>query len=309
MFSLAHTAKLSPRMRRICAACTAAFCAAALAACGGDKGPSKPVAPQPKNVSLPKENPKDFQKRKKASTPAAEVHNRWMPVKPGVQTVREGYVNVGHRRLTHRLVYTVTSVTKKIDGVNATIATDQDFNGGELSEQSLDYLAEDKDGNVHYLGSYTEVYEGGQFVNATDGWLAGVNGSKAGLLMRAKPKVDDAYYESKIAGSNEQTSPSQVVKTGASKCVPFKCYKDVVIIQEGGSGSEEWKYYAPGVGGILTEPRYSGGEQETEKLVNATQLSKKALDEISREVLKVDRHAPQVFPSVFANAARAKLGT
>jgi hypothetical protein len=127
--------------------------------------------------------------------------------------------------------------------------------------------------------------------------------------MKARPKVGDAYYESKIAGSNEQTSPSQVVKTGASKCVPFKCYKDVVIIQEGGSGSEEWKYYAPGVGGMLTEPHYSGGEQETEKLINATQLSKRALDEISAEVLKVDRHAPSVFPSVFANAAQAKRGT
>jgi hypothetical protein len=279
-----------------------ALCSCALASCGGgDGGGGKKVAPPPKTVSeLPKASPQ--QVKKKTGTP----HNRWLPIAPGRQTVREGNVNVGHRRLTHRLVYTVTDVTKKINGVKATVAVDQDFNGGQLAEQSLDYVAEDSKGNVIYLGSYTETYEGGQFVNATDGWLAGVNGSKHGVLMEAHPKVGDAYYESKIAGGYEAPTPSQVVKTGASKCVPFKCYKDVVVIQEGSPGGEEWKYYAPGVGGILTEPRYGGGEQETEKLVNATQLSKRALAEISGEVLKVDQHAESVAPSVFGNAAPAK---
>jgi hypothetical protein len=281
----------------------AALCSCVLASCGGgDGGGGKQVAPPPKTVSeLPQASPAQVKKKK-----AAPEHNRWIPVAPGRQTVREGNVNVGHRRLTHRLVYTVTDVTKKIDGVKASVAVDQDFNGGQLAEQSLDYVAEDSKGNVLYLGSYTETYEGGQFVNATDGWLAGVNGSKKGLLMEAHPKVGDAYYESKIAGGYETTSPSQVVKTGASKCVPFKCYKDVVVIQEGSPGGEEWKYYAPGVGGILTEPRYGGGEQETEKLVNATQLSPRALAEISAEVLKVDRHAASVAPSVFGNSAPAK---
>ena len=51
-----------------------------------------------------------------------------------------------------------------------------------------------------------------------------------------------------------------MIKTNQKKCVPFKCYQDVVVIREG----NEWKYYAPGVGGIFTEPHYSGGEQETE---------------------------------------------
>jgi hypothetical protein len=164
----------------------------------------------------------------------------------------------------------------------------------------LDYLAEDKKGNVWYLGSYTETYEGGQFVNATDGWLAGVKGSEAGILMLARPKVGRAYLESKALG--EGPTVSEVIKTNESKCVPFDCYDDVVVVREGG----EHKYYAPGVGGILTEPHYSGGEQETELLINVRRLSPRGLAELSAEVLRVDKHAEEVVPDVFANAAAAK---
>jgi hypothetical protein len=232
--------------------------------------------------------------------------NRWDPIVPGRQSVREGRLNVGHRRLVHRRVYTITNVSKAINGVRTVAVLDQDFNGGQLAEQALDYLAEDRAGNVWYLGSYTETYEGGQFVNATDGWLAGVKHARAGILMKAHPKTGASYYESKALG--ESASPAQVIKTGASKCVPFKCFKDVVIIQEGGGSGNgaEWKYYAPGVGGILTEPHYQGGEQETEPLINATQLSPRGLAEISAEALKVDRHARVVAPDVFGNSKPAK---
>ena len=84
--------------------------------------------------------------------------------------------------------------------------------------------------------------------------------------------------------------------------MPFDCYDDVVVVREGG----EHKYYAPGVGGILTEPHYSGGEQETELLINVRRLSPRGLAELSAEVLRVDKHAEEVVPDVFANAAAAK---
>jgi hypothetical protein len=233
--------------------------------------------------------------------------NRWDPMLPGRQSVREGRVNVGHRPLTHRRVYTVTNLTKRINGVPAAVVIDQDFNGGQLAEQALDYLAEDKRGNVWYLGSYTETYEGGRFVNATDGWLAGVRGATPGIMMQAHPKAGTSFYETRSLG--RAGNAAQVVKTGQTKCVPFKCFNDVVVIGEGArSDQPEYKYYAPGVGGILTEPRYKGGEQETELLINATQLTPRGLAEISAAALKVDRHARVVSPRVFGNAASAKPG-
>jgi hypothetical protein len=223
-------------------------------------------------------------------------------LKPGTQWVREGFVNVGSRRLPHRVVTTVTDVSKRIDGVLTAAVLDQDYNGGPISEQSLDYVAEDKQGNVWYLGSYTESYEGGQFVNASDAWLGGVNGAQPGLLMLADPQVGTAAYSERTLPGGEVTS-SKVVDTGGSQCVPFKCYKDVLVIEENG---EEHKSYAPGVGQIKTEPITGGGKQEVENLINLTQLSPRGLAEISAEALKLDKNAAVQAPDVFGQAPAAK---
>jgi hypothetical protein len=272
-----------------------------LAGCGGggDDGGGPPSAAQKAQPPL--------QPKAVAKKPKQAVHNRWNPIQPGRQLVSEGKVLVGHRTVTHRRVYTVTGVTKKIDGVNAVAVLDQDFNGGQLSEQAIDFHAEDKKGTVYFLGSYTETYEGGQFVNATDGWLAGLNGSKAGISLEAKPKVGDVTYEATINGNGAPAA--KVLKTGVRKCVPFRCFKDVVVLGEGGDPPDELKYFAPGTGGILTEPATGGGKQEVERLVNFTQLSPRALDELNREVLKLDKHARKVFPDVYGKSKPAKTGT
>ncbi len=115
--------------------------------------------------------------------------NPWVPLTPGIQAVTEGSVNVGDRNLPHVKVTTVTDVTRMVNGVRAILVLDQDFDGGQLSEQAVDYLAEDEGGNVWYLGSYTEAYEGGQFLNAEDAWLAGVNGAAPGLYFPGDPKT------------------------------------------------------------------------------------------------------------------------
>jgi hypothetical protein len=213
-----------------------------------------------------------------------------------------GGVNRGSRRLQHRRVVTVTDVTKEIAGVRAVAVLDQDIDGGQIAEQAIDYMAEDKRGAVWYLGSYTEAYEGGQFVNAADAWLTAVKGAKAGILMQANPRAGTpAYVQAKVPGEDPDTA--EVVKTGQSKCVPFKCYKRVVVVEEGGS---EYKYYAPGVGGIRTEPVSGGGENETESLINITRLSPRGLTELSNEVLKLDNHARDEARDTFGNSAPAK---
>jgi hypothetical protein len=228
--------------------------------------------------------------------------SKWLPLSPGTQWVRQGFVNVGSRKLPHQVVTTVTDVTKEVDGVRTVAVVDQDTNGGQIAEQSIDWVAEDKDGNVWYLGSYTESYEGGQFVNASDAWLAGVNGSKPGVLMLADPQTGTPpYTEDTVPGIEAPTA--QVAKTGQSECVPFKCYKDVLVIQEGGS---EYKYFAPGVGQIKTEPLSSGGKQEIENLINLTQLSSSGLAQLSAETLKLDKNAQVEAPDVFGHAPAAK---
>jgi len=236
--------------------------------------------------------------------PAAQAKppaNPWQPLTPGLQSVARGFVNAGSRRLPHTRVYTVTDVVKVINGVRSVAVLDQDIDGGQIVEEAIDYLSIDANGTVWYRGSYTEGFEGGRSVSALDGWLDGRQGAKAGIFMPAKPRAGSpSYYQQQVPG--EEATTAQVVKTKQTKCVPFRCFGNVVVILEGG---EEYKYFAPGVGGIRTEPRSSSGPDETEDLVNVRQLGGRGLAEVSAEVLKLDRHARTTMPAAFAGAPAA----
>ena len=80
---------------------------------------------------------------------------------------------------------------------------DQDIDAGQVAEQALDFLAEDKQGNVWYLGSYTEAYEGGQFVNAADA-LAGRRERRRGRDHDAGEAADRdvPYVQAKVPGDD-----------------------------------------------------------------------------------------------------------
>jgi hypothetical protein len=277
------------RGRGVVTSLAATLCASVLVALIGTAGAS--AAPG----SGEQLNPKSF------GNPATGA-SKWFPLLPGNQTVKSGHVNKGHRELRHRVVTTVTDVTKVIDGVRAVAVIDQDIDGGEIGEQSIDWLAEDKLGNVWDLGSYTEAYEGGQFVNANDAWLSGVDGGKAGILMKANPTLRTPEWSQGYVPGEGSTS-AKVAKTGVSECVPFKCYKFVLVILEGGS---EYKHFARGVGGIRTEPRSSNGANEVEELINFTKLSAAGLRELGDEALKLDKHARTEASGVYGSSQPAK---
>ena len=103
----------------------------------------------------------------------------------------------------------------------------------------------------------------------------------------------------------EGTATARVVKTGQKQCVPFRCFTDVVVVEEDGT---ELKYFAPGAGGILTQP-LSGDPQETEELINVTSLSGPGLAELSAEALRLDAHARTVSPNVYGESDPARRAT
>jgi hypothetical protein len=253
--------------------------ASAAAACSGGSSPetaqSAPDNPTPSQVAASSSTASPTPSPKPSSTAAKKVNanykkfdpknfgdplggqNSWYPLVPGTQTLRDGSINRGSRKLHHQLRVTVTDVTKMVNGVKTVAVLDQDIDAGQVGEASLDYLAQDKFGNVWYLGSYTEIYDGGQFVNAVDAWLAPKRGARPGVWMMADPKEGMKYVE---AHNSRETIRAEVAKVGEKKCVDYDCFKSLVILEDG----SEFKYFGPGVGHIATEPNYSGGEQEKE---------------------------------------------
>ena len=309
------------RFRRKALAVAGAFVvASATAACSAGSSPqtapSAPESPTPSQIAATSSTPSPTPSSKPSSTPAKKVNanykkfdpkdfgdpiggqNSWYPLVPGTQTLRDGSINRGSRKLHHQLRVTVTDVTKTVNGVKTVAVLDQDIDSGQVGEASLDYLAQDKFGNVWYLGSYTEIYQGGQFVNAVDAWLAPKRGARPGVWMMADPKEGMKYVE---AHNSRETIRAEVSKVGEKKCVDYDCFKSLVILEDG----TEFKYFGPGVGHIATEPNYSGGEQEKEELVNVVKLTRKGLAEFSAEALKLDKHARKE-SKVFANSDAAK---
>jgi hypothetical protein len=309
------------RLMRRSLAVASAFVVASATACSAGSSPqpapTSPASSAPTPAAPPSTPTPTTPSSKASSTAARKVNandqkfdpknfgnpiggqNSWYPLVPGNQTLRDGSITRGSRKLHHQLRVTVTDVTKVVNGVRTVLVLDQDIDAGQIGEASLDYLAQDKFGNIWYLGSYTEIYEGGQFVNAVDAWLAGKNEAKAGVWMMADPKEGMKYVE---AHNSRETIRGEVTKVGDRKCVPFRCFKSLVILED----DSEFKYYGPGVGHIATEPNYSGGEQEKEALVNVVKLSPKGLAEMSSEALKLDKHARQEAKKVFGNSEPAK---
>src|SRR6185503_8921516 len=167
-------------VRRLCVGVVVASLFALLASACGDDDPSHAVTE------------KDFPKMKWSHS--ATVDNTWLPLVPGTQLTYEGRANRGTGILPHRIVSTVTDLTKVIGGIRAVVIWERDFNEGQMVESELAFQAQDNDGNVWNLGEYPEVYEQGKLVGAEDTWLQGVHRAKAGVLMRAKPQVGAPSY-------------------------------------------------------------------------------------------------------------------
>ena len=235
--------------------------------------------------------------------------NRWHPLQPGIQWVREGTTNAGSRDVPHQVITTMTDVIRVIDGVKTVAMIDEDTDAGQVREVSIDYLALDKDNNVWILGGYTEHYSGGRFTNSSDAAL-GRPTSDPGILLAADPQTSTPRWfvgrQSRGAGG-----AAEVVKKGISKCVPFACYKNVLVIREGPIDAidNEFKYYAPGVGQILNTPRPDSKGRDVEALVNFVHLSTAGLEEKSNQVLTLETHARITEPKLFGTSAKSvRLG-
>lgn len=248
---------------------------------------SPPSTLSPKDVTE-----KDFDRAKFPEAP--KVDNHWYPLTPGTQYVFEGRSNRGKGVLPHKVVSTVTDLTKVIDGVRAVVLWDQDINAGRLEESELAFQAQDDGGNVWLLGEYPEVYEDGRFTGAPDTWISGLEGATPGVLMRASPRAGTFSYLQGLAPKIEFQDRAKVSETGLRTCVPVKCYDDVLLIDEWNplepGDVHQLKYYAPGVGNIRVG---AVGDPEAEELVlvKVLRLSPSGMAVARRDALELEQHA------------------
>jgi hypothetical protein len=164
-----------------------------------------------------------------------------------------------------RDVMTVTSDTKVILGVTTTVVHDQAYEDGVLAEDTFDWYAQDKAGNVWYFGEDTkELDENGNVISTEGSWEAGVHGAEPGIVMEATPKKGDKYQQEFAADVAEDMA--QVIGFVDSFCVSYGCFDNVLVTKEWTpleKGVVENKYYAKGIGfifGVIVK----GGDEQSE---------------------------------------------
>jgi hypothetical protein len=197
-------------------------------------------------------NPSDF---------TTKIDNKYFPLKPGTTFFYKGK----KAGTADRDVMRVTHSTKRIEGVKCVVVNDRVLVKGKVTEQTYDWYAQDKKGNVWYFGENSKEYKNGK-VSTEGSWEAGKQGAKPGIIMLGHPKVGQVYREEYQKGVAEDMA--KVLKLHATAHVPYGSFHNVLVTREWSrlDNSAEDKKYAPGVGDI--KEISVKGTHEILKLVN-----------------------------------------
>jgi len=154
---------------------------------------------------------------------------------------------------------TVTDQTKTVaESITARVVTDVATHDGALLEKTSDWYAQDKQGNVWYLGEDTAQYLANGKVDTSGSWEAGVHDAEPGLVMEANPQIPDSYRQEFLTGQAEDTA--WIVDRAGSTTVPYGTLKNVLTSLEATRlepGAYDQKVYAPGIG-IAREQALTG---------------------------------------------------
>lgn len=230
------------------------------------------------------------------------IDNKYFPLLPGTHYVYEGYTEEAARKIPHSIIFTVTDLTKEIQGVRTVVAYILDFSDGQLVEAEVAFYAQADDGTVWFFGEHPEVYEDGKMVEAPT-WIPGFKGAQAGIVMKAKPELGVSSYAQGWGPAVNWTDRGRVVGMGEQTCVPVGCYEDVLVTEEFSQTEPDAfqvKYYVQGVGNVRVGWRGEDASHEELELTEFIQLDNDALAEIREAALALEAHAYEISKEVYA---------
>jgi hypothetical protein len=195
------------------------------------------------------------------------VDNPYFPLPPGAKweyEIRQGNVS----KQTDTLE--VLKDKRAVNGVQATVVRDTVSAGNQIVEDTFDWFAQDKYGNVWYVGESVDNYVAGIVVSHSGSWEWGVDGALPGIIMWADPSahLNEEYRQEYYLGKAEDMG--QVLSVNESLTVPFGSFDQVVKTLDFSKieAGQEQKFYAPGIG-LLKEMDVNGNEEVV--LVKLTQ--------------------------------------
>ncbi|MDP9249277.1 MAG: hypothetical protein M3M85_02055 [bacterium] len=187
-----------------------------------------------------------------------KITNPYFNLPVGRKFIYEGETSGGKERIEIEIL----SETKEVMGVATLVYWDRVWLDGELIEDTRDYLAQDKEGNVWYFGEDVDNYEEGVLADHDGSWLAGVDGAKPGIWMKANPKVGEEYFQEYYKGVAEDKG--KIISLTENVTIPYgafsnclKTYDFTALDKE----SKEYKYYCKEMGGLVQEEDIITGDK------------------------------------------------
>lgn len=185
------------------------------------------------------------------------VTNRFFSLTPGKKMVYEGMTQDGPERVE---IY-VKNETRMIQGVETIVVWDRVWLDGDLIEETTDWYAQDEEGNVWYFGEETEERAGGVVTSTAGSWMHGVDGAKAGIIMKAEPLVGESYRQEYYKGEAEDMA--DVLSVNESVSVQYGDFTGCLKTYDWTPldlSAREHKYYCAGPGGVVKEVALEDGE-------------------------------------------------
>lgn len=188
------------------------------------------------------------------------IDNPYWPMTPGTRWVYRETTGAGEEL---RVEVTVTRQTKDVAGVKARVVHDVVTRDGALVEDTYDWYAQDRAGNVWYLGEDTKDYEDGKVRTTEGSWEAGVDGAQAGVVMPARPRPGMRYRQEHYPGHAEDAG--EILSLDEQAEVPFGRFRGVLKTRDYTPLQPdlvENKFYAKGIGPVLAVEVSGGSDRE-----------------------------------------------
>ena len=204
------------------------------------------------------------------------VTNKYFTLTPGKKMIYESETQDGLERIE---VY-ITNEKKLVMGVETAVVWDRVWLNDELIEDTRDWYAQDKEGNVWYFGEDSKTLVNNKVVSTKGSWEAGIDNAKPGIIMMANPQIGESYRQEYYKGEAEDKadvlSLNEVVKVSFgefSNCIKTLDYTSLE------PDVKENKYYCSEVGSFVLE--VDADTQERVELISIEQ-------DVELPVLKVE---------------------
>ena len=220
----------------------------------------------------PSINPSDF---------STTIHNKYLTFIPGTTYIYQGMTEEGIERTE---VY-LTDEQKIVIGVKTLVVWDRVWLNDELIEDTKDWYAQDRDGNVWYFGEDSMEIVNGKIVSREGSWEAGVDGAKPGIVMKANPLVGEHYRQEYYLGKAEDWA--EVVSLGVTVKTKYGSFSNCLQTRDYTPlepDADEYKYYCPEVGNLVYEKSIYDGEST--QLIEIKKDSKPIRRSVTEEVKK-----------------------